>query len=743
MLVSETLTIGQISFIFRVLIQVLAYGGLFLFSRIILSTVPRVATLPTHDLINRLVGGLTATTSSLSWILRCLTGRSGDRSFPSGLIASVLLFTVYSSLVTLSDVGFLGIYSCTAALPPYIDSPLSVHDAISANASIAAALVNGTDPSLVKAYRCDSFEFHQFNANVSEYVCTSWHNGTYGDASFFQNLNTTDSAILMNRQLSSPPLDISDFYLNSWYNGPGSARVEEAIVSNGILIQPDTTGFRAIVGVPPLPPQSSMQLDNVMAIEADMGCISLGLFTERDLDGGALTTFDIFATNWTQLYHGPDNMKDTLVKWGARIRSLVRPLFNESSINDVGYLFANGLDNGTGTPLGYNMPTADAKVVGWSLPGNLSQLADQNFTAPIQVTVQMALLNNCTQDLYSALGVTLLPNHTDLRTPGSACANLAVQGSFTISSGLPLTGFSRFLCAASTQVNLVSANISSSNDSTLTLNFLRNDADLHYTVASWWHLQPVGNDTAWLNYEPYERYTLTPSPGSGRLHHYLPSWNAYSLERLQGPGSAGGVISVISSYLLTYPDSYQADSTGLANLDDDESFINFNATMIPTWAGGMGAAFLREGVTYNGWAALDRWHSGGVLVLSGGEKPAVCYTLRYGIAFLPLLIAAVITLLWGAIVLARSRFKGRNVVQALYGGLSPLRAMLVPVWAAKSTVLIWQGVPEPHLEKRADRKYVLMTEKDLGGTAASYLRHHDAPMVDFVEVEHGVLSSGF
>ncbi|KAF8173991.1 hypothetical protein K438DRAFT_2050219, partial [Mycena galopus ATCC 62051] len=602
--------------------------------------------------------GLTATTFSLSWILRYLTGRSGDRSFPSGLIASVFLFTIYPSLVNLSDIGFLGIYSCTAPSPPYMDSPLSVHDAIAANLSVAAALVNGTDPSLVNAYRCDSFKFHQFNANVSEYVCTSWHNGTYGNASFFQNLNTTDSTILMNRQLRSPNLTVTDFYLNSWYNGPGSARVEEALIMNGILIQPDTTGFRAIVGVPPLPPQSSIQLDNVMAIEADMGCISLGLFTERDLDDDALPPFDVFVTNWTQLYHGPDNMKDTLVKWGARIRSLVRPLFDESSINDVGYLFASGIDNGTGTPLGYSMPSIDAKVVGWSLPGNLSQLADLNFTEPIPDTVEAALLKDCTQDLYSALGVTLLPNPTDTltsKTPGSACSNLAVQGSFTISSGSPLAGISRFLCAASTQVNLVSANISSSNDSTITLNFLRNDADLYYTIASWWYLQPMGNDTAWVNYEPYERYTLAPSPGSGR-HHYLPSWNAFNLERLQGPGSAGGVISSISGYLLTFPDSSKTAFTGLANLDDDEAYINFNATMIPTWAGGMGAAFLREGVAYNGWVALDHWHSGGVLVSSGGEKSAVCYTIHYGVAFLPLLIAAVITLLWGAIVLVRSTF---------------------------------------------------------------------------------------
>lgn len=76
-------------------------------------------------------------------------------------------------------------------------------------------------------------------------------------------------------------------------------------------------------------------------------------------------------------------------------------------------------------------------------------------------------------------------------------------------------------------------------------------------------------------------------------------------------------------------------------LGDNEAFIDFNATIIPAWAGGMAAAFLREGVAYNGWVALDHWHGGSVRVSSGGGKPAVCYNLLYGIAFLPLLDAAI------------------------------------------------------------------------------------------------------
>ncbi|KAJ7229365.1 hypothetical protein C8J57DRAFT_1387334 [Mycena rebaudengoi] len=735
MLISETLTIGQITFIFRVLIQLLTYSGLFLFALIILVSVPRVATLSTHDLINRLVGKSTATTSSLSWILGYFTGRSGDHSFPRGLIASVFLFTIYSSLVNLSDIGLLGIYSCTTAWPSYTDSPFSVHDAIAANASVTAALINGTVPSLVNAYRCDSYEFYQLNVNVSEYVCTSWHNGSYGDASFFQNLNTTDSAVLMNRELKN--LNSPRFYLNGWHVGPGSGRVKKATIRNGILLQPDATGVRAIAGVPPLPPQRSMQLDSAMAIEADMGCLNLGLFTERNLDALFDDQFDIFATNWTQHYSGPDNMKDTLLKWGARIRSLVRPLFNESSINDRGYLFANGLDNRTASPLG-GRPYLTAKVVNWFLPES-----DSNITDPTHVSVQTALMRNCTEDIYSALGVTLLPNITATGAaaagliPSVACSNLAVQGSLA-SSGFPLAGFSRFICAASSQLNLVSANISSSNDSSLTLAFERHDADLHYTIASWWDVLPVDNETAYVQFEPYERYTLSPSPGSGSRNHPLPAYVALYLNRLKGADGASGVISSLTDFLLSYPASVSADSSGLTNLDDGEAYIDFNETIIPTWAGTIGASFIAESLAYNGWAALDQWQSGTgrIEIQSTGGRPAVCFNLRFGLAFFPLLVAALTTLIWGLVALATSAFKGWTATEASYGGLSPLRATLIPAWAAGDAVLIWQGVPEPHLENCPDGKFVLMPEGNTGGheTVASYLRKHDAP-INFMELE--------
>jgi hypothetical protein len=732
MLVTETLTIGQITFIFRLIIQLLSYGGLFLFGLIIVASAPRIAPLSTHDVLNRLVGQITATKSSVVWMASYITGRSGDRSFPKGLVMSIFLFTIYSSLVNLSDVGFLGIESCTTAWPTYNDFPLSVRDAVSANASVTASMINGTDPASVRAFRCDSSELHPFNANVSEYVCTNWQNGTYSDHSFFQNLNTTDSAILMNRQLKNVNTTKKDVYLNSFYNGPGSSRVEETIVSNGLLIQPRTTGFTAIVGVPELSAQQSIRMEHAMAIEGDMACLNLGLFTEKDLDAlGSDSTFDIFATNWSRHYAGPEEMRPVLEKYGEKIRALVRPLFNESSINSLGYLLPNGFGdvNATDSPLG-GTPDAQAKIVPWDFPDN-STTGAFNFTA---VSPQTTMMANCTVDMNAALDISYPDGYTNTgMTVDSTCRPLAIRGSFPDDQGFALVGLSRFLCASTAQVNLVNANVATDNETSISMDFERVESDLHYTIASWWDTQPVGEDTAWVQFQPYERYTLSPSPGSGKTNHHIYTSRIFYSQRPKGVDSAGTILSMLGSLMITYPGAILGDNTGLTLLDDGEKFIDFNETMIPTWAGGMGAAFIRETIGYNGWAALDAAKA--LSVTSTGGKPAICYDLRYGIAFIPLILAAVVTLFWGLVVLIRSAFKGAKMIRELYGGISPLRVMLVPSWAAKDAVLIWQTVPEPHLENLPDGKNVSLHEGNAGGTAAEYLRHHAAPDVSFVELE--------
>ncbi|RDB19385.1 hypothetical protein Hypma_013568 [Hypsizygus marmoreus] len=61
MIISDTLTIGQITFIFRVAIQILAYGGMSLIGIIILGNAPHVGSIDTHDVIKRIIGAASAT----------------------------------------------------------------------------------------------------------------------------------------------------------------------------------------------------------------------------------------------------------------------------------------------------------------------------------------------------------------------------------------------------------------------------------------------------------------------------------------------------------------------------------------------------------------------------------------------------------------------------------------------------------------------------------------------------------
>ena len=70
MLVTEALTVGQITFILWAAIQILSYGGLFLIGLLILANTPRAAFLKTHNinLLNRLVRKFSFTLTSVKWI---------------------------------------------------------------------------------------------------------------------------------------------------------------------------------------------------------------------------------------------------------------------------------------------------------------------------------------------------------------------------------------------------------------------------------------------------------------------------------------------------------------------------------------------------------------------------------------------------------------------------------------------------------------------------------------------------
>ncbi|THU91688.1 hypothetical protein K435DRAFT_840904, partial [Dendrothele bispora CBS 962.96] len=152
MLVSSTLTLGQITFILRAVIQILGFGGIFLIGHIILASTPRTASLKTHDIINRAVSKSTLTKSSFRWTLAALRGTTGDPRTPKKLVAGISLLMIYGAFVSLSDVGFLGFHACEVPGPSSFDRPGSVNSGEVARNATVNATIAGNNLNDIKAY---------------------------------------------------------------------------------------------------------------------------------------------------------------------------------------------------------------------------------------------------------------------------------------------------------------------------------------------------------------------------------------------------------------------------------------------------------------------------------------------------------------------------------------------------------------------------------------------------------------
>ncbi|KAJ7573662.1 hypothetical protein C8J56DRAFT_742547, partial [Mycena floridula] len=76
-----------------------------------------------------------------------------------------------------------------------------------------------------------------------------------------------------------------------------------------------------------------------MALEVDIGCIELGMFSQNDPDSYSIGV-DEFQVNWKQKYVGPDHLRDVLVKTGQTIRANQRPFYNESTLTSTGIIFS-------------------------------------------------------------------------------------------------------------------------------------------------------------------------------------------------------------------------------------------------------------------------------------------------------------------------------------------------------------------------------------------------------------------
>ncbi|KAL0579887.1 hypothetical protein V5O48_002134 [Marasmius crinis-equi] len=684
MLVTDRLTIGQLTFVLRAIIQILTYGGAFLITYVILASSPRVASLKTHDVINRVLGKSTATKGSALWILNGVRGKNTDPVLPTRLLVAIALSLLLGIFSSLSDIGFLGFYACSVPGPPTQDHPSSITNEALATSAIQASLVNGTDPNKVKAYRCDYAEPVQISANVSERICRSWHNSTFGDPSFFTGLNTTDSDILMPRQIRKYPYTRAQYLdLNSYFIGPSNTRVEEPVISSGIAVVPHDQGLRALFGVPQLKPQTKVDFEGAMLLEVEMGCMALGMYTQRNLDSPGAGGTDLFSTNETmwRKYYGPESLRSVLSKTVDDVREYYRPLFNTSSMDSDGFMF------GYNSSTSLLSATASIRSIPFSNVGNRTDRAERG----------LEILGNCTEAIRQQFGIKTL--EADTRTQPNMCNVLAIGGSLT-SGGALYEGLSRMVCAATTQLNLVSATVEADSAGKINITSVdRLPSDLNTVIASFFDPIPQANgDTAYYDYEPAERYTLAPNP-SGSTAHYIPARQLYSNIRGVGPASGGGVISRAASSMLNLGGSYDTDLdyAGLSVLNGGTKQAAFNASVVTTWGGQVGASFILASTGLNGWVALN---ANPIAVESTGGVVATCYKAPYVLGFVPLLLASVFIILWTVLLMASgfSIFKYAKSLEGLYSGMMPFWGVVCPTVKAQDAFLMWENAPSgPHL----------------------------------------------
>lgn len=695
---THLLSIGQITFIVRAGIQVLSLGGALLLGILVLSNTPRKASIHLHDLINRVVGKSTLTKSSLIWLAQ--HARQKDTEVPSspGFYVAFTLFTLYAGLVAIADVGFLGFHPCSVPFGDTFDTPLSVTTPEQALASMSALMVNGTDPADLVSFRCGASDLVE---SEQRWRCTDRQNSTYADQTFFSSLNSTDSDILMPRLLRHVPRT-DDFYLTSYLQSPRGSLVKQPIISNGVLLYPQTSGLSVVVGVPSLGREQKISLEKTLSVEVEVGCLSLGIRSVQNknyLDFGnnilgpdpILGSADIFEVDWTPNYHGPDAFRKTLTEYAQLVRDSDRTRFNESSLKD-GFLLGNY------SVLGHDVAAVES-------PGTYE--IGRNLSALWAV--------NCSRSLGESIGVA--PEMFTSTSVG--CKPMQLTGSST-RNGQMYAEASHMLCASGTHLSMTSGTVEVSKEGVISLDLQKYPTDMHTVRQDIGHVVGPTNEThngLWFH-DPSFRFTLSESNNaSGKMHHYLPflpPWTPIDNQRSYGLGSAGYLLTILSGTVLESASS--VEHTGLSYLDNGYEQYEMTPEVITRWGGQVAASTFLNVMSYNPWVALSR---GPIRIVSTGGKQATCFKLQYIAGFIPLLTAAVVIIMWTIFnFFFCSSYKRWQDRQDLYGGISPLLAWTHREEIPKDEQMILKGYPQLHLAPLSDDDHDEMSETT---TAIEYL----------------------
>jgi hypothetical protein len=672
MIISDSLAIGQITFVLRVAIQILSYGGLALIGLIILGTVPRTTNVETHDVINRVLGASTVTASTATWIVSNLR-QSKAAAPPTNLIAILFLFISYTAFAALSDVGFLGFYACSVPGNTYKDFPASVSSDETARTLIKSNIIRDVDSSKLLSYRCQSAETINLTDTIQQNQCTWWQNSTYADPAFFTGFNSTDSDVLMPRRLAKA--GNGDPILQRYFIGPNTQRVTSPTIRNGLLISPHNNGVIAIVGVPQLSRDRTLNIEKTLAIELEVGCMKVGIDSQGVVNDDG---FDIFHTNgnWRN-YTGPEYLRAVLTNTTDVIREAFRPLFNTSTLDSEGHMSSTNRTNALLSPA--------ALVRDWTFPNR------DIFTS---TNPGEYILGNCTEALKTSLGISM-----EKRYDGTMCGFYGIGGSLTVNDTLN-AHFSRMVCASATQVNMVSAKVTSDSERRVSVDVTRIPSNLHHLRADYWRkrkIEALGDANAYINFGPYERFTLADSP-SASSQHFIPHRDVPQTDNTLGLGSAGHAITGLGNAIFGPWGTLSSSVAyaGLPLLEDGFEQIEYTTDAVVRWIGEVGASYLSASIAYNGWAARA---SAPLEVQVTGGRVGACYKPLYALGFLPLILAAVVVVSWTVVMIARSSLLGSNRLKAAYGGMGPYTGVMVSEEISeKETLLTWEHDPRLHLQ---------------------------------------------
>ncbi|PPR04420.1 hypothetical protein CVT26_002286 [Gymnopilus dilepis] len=644
-ILSNDLSTGEITFIARVCIQLFSYLGVYLLALIVLGNAPKTASLETHDLLNRFVGQSSTFLFTLRWMWHRITGRRRDPVSAWALGAALALALLFGVTVGVSDIGLIGIHSCTTAGPTLQDFPASIRSDSDALALVTANLLNGTDPSSVNAYRCDSTTTVTNLARTAPgtaplptaQICSGLHNSTYADALAFQGLNSTDSDVLMPKFMFSN----ANFSGNWYLAAPTSQIVREATVRDGLAVIPHDMGVSMVAGVPDLSTEQQVSIDQTLALEIEVGCMSLGIvftddLTQISLQETLIPDSDYLPTRLTAPnYSGPSSLQAPLAKAADKIRAA----------------FANKTGG----------PQTGEQTKGWQL-----QVATSDNAGLINGTDHTAL-DECTADIVSLLAPV-----------GGPEAGLAFQANQTICHVVNLVGaragqntFSQtadwMVCATTTQVNMVSASLAVDAAGSVSANITRLPSNINVVQALLYNQSDPSAVPDPAPLAPLIRFTLSPNPAGASQHFIYQAAQLSLLDQAgtfsRGSGNIGAVFMQLAANIWA-TDAWP----GIGLIDSNFFAANFSAAQVTRWAEQVGASFVLGSVGYNGWAARG---ARALAVVSTGGHPATCYSGLYALGFVPLVGALLAVLGWIVLMGVTARLREARRMQERYGGLAP------------------------------------------------------------------------